>query len=335
MARSSVPRIKPPALRTGDTVGIVAPASNVKRSELDAGCESLRRAGYRPFYFDSILEQDLYFAGSVERRARELEEMFVRTDVRAIICARGGYGSNCLLDTLDLVKIKAHPKIFVGYSDLTSLLTYFSDKAGLVTFHGPMVAKDWAHEGGVDAASWGAALTSTSAWDIGSGSGAHGLRDGISKGILYGGCLSILIASLGTPYEIQTKGTILFLEDVAAKPFQIDRMLMQLKLAGKLDSVRGIIFGEMRDCVQTANQGYTLEEVVLRVVGDLGIPVAYGMRSGHVSSGNITLPFGVRAELNVSGGKVTLRILEAAVQQAPAQVLKQKSTRKNKKTKHG
>jgi muramoyltetrapeptide carboxypeptidase len=319
MSSSTVPRVKPPALKPGDMVGIVAPASNVKRSDLEAGCEGLRRAGYRPFYLDSILEQDLYFAGSVERRARELEEMFAREEVRAIVCARGGYGANYLLEELDLEKIKLFPKIFVGYSDLTTLLTYFSDAAGLVTFHGPMVAKDWAHEGGVDLASWQAALTSAAAWELhlGAGSGARGLVQGTAEGILYGGCLSILAASLGTPYEIHTEGTILFLEDVAAKPYQIDRMLMQLKLAGKLDRVRGIVLGEMPDCTQTANQGYTLEEVVLRVVGDLGVPVAYGVRSGHVTAGNITLPIGVRARLTVRGGQVSLKILEAAVTAAP------------------
>ena len=315
MSSSTNPRIKPPALRTGDTVGIVAPASNVKRSDLEAGCEALRRAGYRPTYFDSIFEQDLYFAGSVERRARELEEMFLRDDIRAIICARGGYGANYLLQALDLAKIKAHPKIFVGYSDVTTLLSYFFDVAGLVTFHGPMVAKDWLHNDGVDMASWQAALAGTTAWEpaLGADSGVTGLVEGSGEGILYGGCLSILVASLGTPYEIKTAGTILFLEDLAAKPFQIDRMLMQLKLAGKFDSVQGIVFGQMRDCIQTANQGYTLEEAVLRIVKWLGVPVAYGVRSGHVTSGNITLPIGVQAGLTVRDGRVSLRILEAAV----------------------
>jgi muramoyltetrapeptide carboxypeptidase len=315
MSSSTTPRIKPPALRPGDTVGIVAPASNVKRSDLEAGCEALRRAGYRPFYFDSILEQDLYFAGSVERRTRELEEMFVREDVRAIVCARGGYGANYVLEALDLAKISAHPKIFVGYSDATTLLTYFADALGLITFHGPMVAKDWAQPGGVDMASWQAALTSATGWDLNlsAGSEARGLVDGTGEGILYGGCLSILVASLGTPFEIETAGTILFLEDVAEKPYRIDRMLMQLRLAGKLDDVRGIVFGEMRECLQTANQGYTLEEVVLRIVGPLKVPVAYGVRSGHVTAGNMTLPVGVRAGLTVNGGQVSLRILEAAV----------------------
>jgi muramoyltetrapeptide carboxypeptidase len=312
---STTPRVMPPALRPGDTVGIVAPASNVKRTDLQAGCEALQRAGYQPFYFDSIFDQDLYFAGSVQRRVRELEAMFTREDVKAIICARGGYGANHLLETLDLEKIKAHPKIFVGYSDLTALLTYFFDAAGLITFHGPMVAKDWAHADGVDLTSWRSALLGTEAWEpqLGADSGARGLLDGTAEGVLYGGCLSILVASLGTPYEIKTAGTVLFLEDVAAKPFQVDRMLMQLKLAGKLNDVRGIIFGEMRDCFQTANQSYTLEEVVLRIVGNLGVPVAYGVKSGHVTAGNITLPIGVRAGLTVHDGLVSLKILEAAV----------------------
>jgi muramoyltetrapeptide carboxypeptidase len=306
--------VKPPALRPGDTVGIVAPASNMNRADLDAGCESLRRAGYRPFYLDSIFDQDLYFAGSVERRARELEEMFGRDEVRAIVCARGGYGANYLLKALDLEKLKAHPKIFVGYSDITTLQTYFGDAAGLVTFHGPMVAKDWYHENGVDLPSWQAAVSGTSAWDVPVAAGVTGLIEGEAEGALYGGCLSILVASLGTPYAIQTAGTILFLEDIAAKPFQIDRMLMQLKLAGLFDQVRGIVFGEMLQCIQTPDQGYTLQQVVTRIVGDLGVPVAFGVKSGHVTSGNITLPLGVQAKLTVHDGQVALKILESAVE---------------------
>ncbi len=310
----SNPRIKPPALQSGDTIGIIAPASNIKRELLEAGCDALRRLGYKPFYFDSILDKDLYFAGSVDRRARELEEMFTRDDVRAIVCARGGYGANYLLETLNLENIKAHPKILVGYSDITSLLTYIMDSVGLVTFHGPMVTKDFAHEDGVDSASWEAALNGTSAWEVNFGpeSGAKALQPGSAEGILYGGCLSMLVASLGTPYEIHTTGTILFIEDMAEKPYQIDRMLMQLKLAGKFADVRGIVFGEMLDCVQNKDQRYTLEEVILRIVGDVGVPVAYGLRSGHVSHRNITLPLGVHAALSVGGNEGSLRILESA-----------------------
>jgi muramoyltetrapeptide carboxypeptidase len=135
---------------------------------------------------------------------------------------------------------------------------------------------------------------------------------GTAEGVLYGGCLSLLVESLGTAYEIRTDGTVLFLEDVNAKPYQVDRMLMHLKLAGKLDGVRGLIFGEMLDCRQSADQPYTLQEVITRVVGDLGIPVAFGLRSGHVTRANITLPLGVRAKLRVDEA-VRLDILEAAV----------------------
>lgn len=306
-------RIKPPALRPGDKIGIVAPASNLKPEALEAGCETLRRSGYDPFYFESILDRDLYFAGPVNRRAHELEEMFVRDDIRAIICARGGYGSNYLLPVLDLKKIAAHPKIFVGYSDLTSLLTWFSDSANLVTFHGPMVTKDFAIAEGIDEPSWHNALSASPEWVLGEDSGAKPLVTGDAEGTLYGGCLSILASALGTPYDIQTAGTILFIEDVAAKPYQIDRMLMQLKLAGKLKDVHGIIFGEMLDCRQSPSQDYTLEEVVLRVVSELEIPVAYGLRSGHVSRANITLPIGAKARLEVSGdSNAKLTILESA-----------------------
>ena len=310
---SSVPpsRIKPSALRPGDRVGIAAPASNIKPELLQQGCEALRSLRYEPVYLDSIFDRDLYFAGSVERRKRELEEMFCRIDIRAILCARGGYGSNYLPLVLDPNKIVRHPKILVGYSDITTLVCCMADSANFVTFHGPMVAKDFALENGVDLASWNAALGGTAEWEIGPESGARPLASGVAEGVLYGGCLSMLVASIGTKHEIRTDGTILFLEDIAAKPFQIDRMLMHLKLAGKFDRVQGIIFGEMVECRQSPDQVYTLEEVVMRVVGALKVPVAFGLRSGHVSRANVTLPIGVRARLEV-GGDVRLKILEPA-----------------------
>ena len=304
--------VKPPALRPGDTIGIVAPASNLKQTDLEAGCAALRAAGYKAFYLDSILDRDLYFAGRPERRLRELEEMFEREEVRAILCARGGYGANYLLQDLDWKKIASHPKIFIGYSDVSCILTQFVD-SGLVTFHGPMAAKDWAHADGVNLESWIAALTQTALWDVPINDGVVALAEGEAEGRLYGGCLSILVASLGTDYEIQTDDTIFFLEDIGAKPYQIDRMLMQLKLAGKLENVRGLIFGEMIDCIQAANQDYTLQEVIMRIVGELNIPVAYGLKSGHVTSNNITLPLGVKAKLQVEKENVGIKILESAV----------------------
>jgi muramoyltetrapeptide carboxypeptidase len=306
--------IKPPALRRGDKVGIVAPASSFRRDDFEAGCDALRRLGYDPVYDSSIFDRDLYFAGTAERRARELHEMFGRDDVKAILCARGGYGSNYLLPLLHLEEIAAKPKIFVGYSDLTSLSTYICDKAGMVTFHGPMVARDFARPDGVDLQSWQAAVEGQVNWTFSfdADPGVKTLRTGSAEGTLYGGCLSMLAESLGTPYEIHTDETILFIEDLATKPYQIDRMLMHLKLAGKFSGVRGIVFGEMLDCAAPAGQGFTLEEVVMRVVGDLHVPVVYGVRSGHVSRGNITLPMGVRGKLNASDSGASLEFLEPA-----------------------
>ena len=305
--------LKPSMLGTGATLGIVAPASYFVRQDFEAGCDALRRMEYKVVFDQGIFDRDLYFAGSPERRARELESMFARDDVDAIVCARGGYGTNYLLPLLDVNRIRSHPKILVGYSDITSLMTYLYDAVGLVTFHGPMLAKDFARQEGVEPGSWTAALSGSQPnFNFAADSATQALVQGSAQGVLYGGCLSMLAASLGTPYEIHPEGTILFIEDVATKPYQIDRMLMQLKLAGKLSGVRGIIFGEMLDCVPPGNQPHTLQEVIMRIVGDCGIPVAYGLRSGHVSRSNITLPLGVTADLRVRDASVSLTILEAA-----------------------
>ena len=307
--------IKPPALRPGDRVGIVAPASYFKRELFEKGVEGLRRLGYEPVFLKSIFERDLYFAGSAARRARELEAMFGRDDIQAIVCARGGYGANYLLPHLDLDIVRKHPKIFCGYSDVTCLLTCLHDATGLVTFHGPMVTGDFARQHGINEMSWQAATAGNPDWELASHQsfGLNPMVPGRAEGALYGGCLSILVASLGTPYEAHTEGKLLFLEDVGAKPYQIDRMLMQMKLAGKFREVRGIVFGEMMDCIQSPDQPYTLQEVVQRVVGELNIPVAYGLRSGHVSRENATLPLGVKTRLTVTGETVRLEFLESAV----------------------
>jgi muramoyltetrapeptide carboxypeptidase len=309
-------RLKPPPLRSGDTIAIVAAASNIRREALERGAQRLSDLGYRPVYDPGILDQDLYFAGSAQRRVQELHRAFADPEVRAIICARGGYGSNYLLPLLDLDLIRRNPKIFVGYSDLTCLLTYLHDATGLVTFHGPMAIQDFGSEDGIHLPSWKSAVSGGSEWQLDSED--QGLQNfvalvpGRAQGELYGGCLSILVASLGTPYEIETRDKILFLEDVNAKPYQIDRMLMQLKFSGKFNGVRGIVFGEMLECIQNANQGYTLQEIIRRIVGNLGIPVAYGLPSGHVTRENVTLPFGVQTQLVVRDRAVRLEILEPA-----------------------
>lgn len=312
-------RRRPPALQLGDTVGIVAPASGFRRADFDAGCDRLRQLGYQPYYSPSIFERDLYFAGSIERRIHELHEMFSRTEVRAILCARGGYGCNYLLPFLDLELIRANPKIFAGCSDVTTLLTYLCDHAGLVTFHAPMVAGDFSRHDGIDVDAWLAAVCSGKAYSRTFSVGeVQPLVEGNAAGILYGGCLSLLCASLGTPYEINTGGSILFLEDRGEKPYQIDRMLMQLKLAGKFEGVTGVIFGEMLDCGQQGPEDQTLHGIIMRILGDLGVPIAFGLKSGHVSSRSFTLPIGAGATLNV--GHYVVLSFDAAVQLEPASV---------------
>ena len=315
MGRMAMPHdiLKPPPLRRGDAIGIVAPASNIQRDMLDAGVHNLRKLGYQVVLGDSIFEQELYFAGSGEARAGDLMRMFQREDVQAIVCARGGYGSNYLLPLIDVEVIRRHPKILVGYSDITSLLTWIHDETGLVTFHGPMVTKDFAHVDGVALEAWFSAVEGNGVLAVDSNSTAlRTLVPGQAEGTLYGGCLSIVAASLGTPYEIETGGTILFLEDIGTKPYQIDRMLLQMKYAGAFEGVRAIVFGEMLDCRPPAGESYTLPDVIMRVLQPYNVPVVYGLRSGHVSGGNITLPIGVESELSAGSEGVALKILEGS-----------------------
>lgn len=309
-------RVRPAALEPGDTVGIIAPSSGFRRDEFEAGCAHLLRLGYKPFYLPSIFDRELYFGGSLERRTQELHQMFRRPEVKAILCARGGYGCNYLLPHLDLNLIRANPKIFAGCSDVTTLLTYLCDAAGLVTFHAPMVAGDFARDGAVDEASWLAAVSSPREYSRQFGSDeVQVLSPGSADGILYGGCLSLLCASLGTAYEIQTSGTILFIEDRAERPYRIDRMLMQLKLAGQFDGVRGIVFGEMIDCGDPSAPDWSLQQIIMRILAGVNVPVVFGVKSGHVSSSALTLPWGVRARLSARD-RVTLSY-EAAVQKSP------------------
>ena len=303
-------------MRQGDKIGLIAPASSFSREGFLAGCDRLRQIGYDPVYSQNIFDRDIYFAGSAERRTHEFLEFWQREDIAALICVRGGYGSNYLLEDLNFDLFAKRPKILIGCSDITSLLTAINDRTGLVTFHGPMVAKDIAG-GTLELSSWNNALHGALNWNVPT-AGVEILRAGKAAGRLYGGCLSMLVASLGTPFEIHTEGTILFIEDIAEKPFRIDRMLMQLRLAGKLEGVRGFVFGEMLDCAPPAGETYTLQQVIMRVLEPYNVPVVYGLKSGHVTSGNITLPIGVQAEIEAAGESVSLGILEASTATACA-----------------
>lgn len=293
----------------GDTIGLIAPASVVDRAALETGCRQLNALGYPTVYLESIFDQDQYFAGSVDRRVNELHEMFRRDDVKAIVSARGGYGCNYLLPFLDLDLIAEHFKCFIGYSDVTTLHTWFNDH-GLQTFHGPMASKDFTHANGVDIISWREVL-GDGCYSIALESSANAavVFEGEAEAPLYGGCLSMLAESLGTPYDFHADGCILFVEDISVWPYQVDRMLMQLKMAGKLDAVRGIIFGDMASCRQDGLPDYTIPTIARRVLGEFGIPVVMGLRSGHVEHDNITLPLGGTVRLNATPNGFTFETL--------------------------
>jgi muramoyltetrapeptide carboxypeptidase len=308
--------IKPAALRAGDAVAVVAPASNLKADYLARGVAELERLGFRAQYGPGILDKVRYTAGDDRRRAAELTQAFADPEIKAVWAARGGYGSMRLFRLLDEDLIGKRPKVFIGYSDMTALSLYFYRRFGWVTFHGPMAAKDLSGgEEHYDRETLIRAVTGASPLGEIAPNKTEMLHRGAGvrvTGRLLGGCLSLIAAMMGAPDELDTRGSILFLEDTATRPYAIDRMLQQLKLAGKFDEVRGIVFGEMTDCVQHADQGYRIQDVLVECTADLNVPVMFGLPSGHSPRGNLTLPLGVTATLDADRG--ALSIDEAAVE---------------------
>jgi muramoyltetrapeptide carboxypeptidase len=303
-------------VKKGAGVSVIAPAASVKLERAEQGMRRLRTLGYLPSLGHNAFQKGpLYFAGTRAQRMEDLHEAFADPNTSAVACLRGGYGSNYLLDGLDLDLIRRHPKPFFGYSDLTGIQLRLLDQLGLPAFHGPMVAADFSNENGVHLPSFQSAL-SGQPYSVGLAEGLrilkHGRAQDTARGILYGGCLSILTSLLGTPYEPQTEDKLLFLEDTGAKPYQIDRMLWQLRQAGKLAGVRGIVFGEMHDCASPGASPKLLDEIILHVLEDFEGPIAIGLRSGHVSRENVTLTFGVEAEL-VLASQAELHLLQPAV----------------------
>jgi muramoyltetrapeptide carboxypeptidase len=305
--------LKPPAVAPDARVAVIAPASSSKPERLARGIEALRARGYdAEFGKYAQGRQAPYFSGTAEERLADLHAAFADPEIQGIFCTRGGYGSNYLLEDIDLDLIRDNPKPLFGYSDMTTVQTWLLDELGLTSFHGPMVAADFAIDDGVHDASFDASLDGDNV-SAGAGEGLRILRPGRAQGVMYGGCLSILTASLGTRFAPQTEGKLLFLEDVGTKPYQIDRMLRQMVLAGKFDGVTGFVFGEMLECASPGASSDLLEQVILRVLDWFDGPIAIGLRSGHVSRDNVTLPFGIEAELILEEEPV-LQYLEPAVQ---------------------
>lgn len=301
---------RPPALVPGATIGLVAPASPVRAEFVERGVAELERLGFRVRAGEHLYARARYTAGSPAERTSDLLALWDDPDVAAIFCARGGYGSMELLRSLPPDRLGARPKILLGSSDATALLALAGARAGLVVFHGPMVAQQIAR-GVYDSAQLTRLLGSPEPAGLLEAPGARFLHSGTAEGPLQGGCLSMLVALVGTPFLPSFEGALLFLEDTQVKPYQLDRMLLHLELAGLLRGVRGLVFGQMPGCRQHPDQGYELEEMLRDWTSRLAVPVLFGFPSGHTESETpgLTLPLGVRARLGGDG----LAILEGAV----------------------
>lgn len=293
-------RLSVPRLRKGARLRVISPASYPQPDRLRSGIETLRGMGFEVSIGRHALDKfNGCFAGDAEARIEDLHDAFLDRSVDAIVSSRGGYGTNYLLGRIDLDLIRQNPKPLLGYSDLTAIQAWLLDEIGLPSFHAPMAAADFSVFGGVEPDSLLAAVEGR-CWSLGEDAGLRTIYPGKAAGILYGGCLTLLAASMGTPYEPRTEGKLLFLEDLNVKLYQLDRLLRQMLLGGKLSGVTGIVFGEMPGCLAEGQTQADLDALVLRVLADLDVPIAAGLRSGHVSRANVTLVFGVEAELDLN-----------------------------------
>ena len=297
---------RPRAIRPGARIGIAAPAGPVDSAALDSGRTALERLGFETVVRDDLLDRDGYLAGSDQRRAEELMEFVKDPDVDAIICARGGYGCHRIIDLLDAAAFRKASKPLVGYSDITTLLLWQRKKAGLLGIHGPMLERKDALEGDSGSALV-RALQGTGPLPRYSG---ETLESGWAEGRMIGGSLTVCVASLGTPWEIDTRDSILMLEEVTEPPYRIDRMLQQLRAAGKFDRVVGIALGSFTKCDDERYPEWTMERVFEDVLLSLDIPVVKDLPFGH-GENNRPWPFAGRGALDGSRGE--LEILEPAV----------------------
>lgn len=295
---------RPPcALRAGDVVAVVAPGAVIDRASLERGVAALAALGFRPRVARGALRRRGYLAGSDAERAASFREVLEDAEVRAVFLARAGYGTARILPAIAPVLERAEPKIVVGYSDATALLSYATGRFGWVTFHGPMVATDFHAMSSADRRSLADLLSGAVPAPLPLGAP---ISEGVAEGVLGGGCLSILVSLLGTPYAFDPADGILFVEDCNEKPYRIDRMLVQLRQAGALSRIRGLVFGEMPGCGEPRE----LRRVIADVTDGLDVPIGFGLPSGH-GKGKRTVPFGVRARLDAVGRR--LELLEPAV----------------------
>ena len=293
--------IRPPALEPGDRIALVSPASPFARAEFERGVAEIRRLGYEPVYDDSVFETSMFTSGSADVRAAAFTRAWLDPQVAALVAVRGGYGSVQLLPMLDVSRLRETPKLFVGYSDNTSLLTWLTCQCGITALHGPMI------EGGLARGAEGYDETSFLGLMQGRGAGLELRPDGLSvvktgqaEGRLLGGTLTELAGSLGTPYALDPPdGSILFIEDVDERPYRIDRLMTQLRQSGVLARASGLVFGEMRGCDEPAGTP-TAHDAIEAITSDFPGPVLIGFPSGHTSGPIWTLPLGVRVRVETT-----------------------------------
>ena len=307
--------IKPPALKSNATIGILSPSSWMNESDLKLAITVFEEKGYHLVLGESVFLKDHTFAGTPEQRANDINSMFANPDIDAIICARGGYGANRVLPLLDYDLIKANPKIFMGYSDVTAFLTSITQKTGLVTFHGPMLSSY--KKGLVDfnfdlmetilSGNEPVAIQSPSELTT------RILKSGKAEGPLWGGNMCLLINRLGTPDQLNTDGTILFIEDIGEYLYAIDRMMVHMKKAGMFDNIKGLIIGELVDMKDYDEPfGKSTDEIVMDICGDLEVPIISNFPCGH-GMYHATMPISIPVRLDSDSQSPTLTILESPV----------------------
>jgi muramoyltetrapeptide carboxypeptidase len=307
--------LKPKKLRPGDKIAIVSPASAFLREEFDKGVAEIRRLGFEPVFEESVFAQHGgYLSGEGKVRAQAFLNAWRDPSIRALIAVRGGYGSVHLLPFLEKEDLRQTPKAFIGYSDLTTVLTYLTGGCGIVSFHGPMLDRRLSR--GIDAYdrdSFLGALTNTEPLGELGGASLETIKHGEAAGVLMGGTIAQLVASLGTPYAFNPPtGHVLFLEDVGERPFRLDRMVTQLRLAGVLDRAAAIVLGDFVDCDEPGGAP-AAKAVLADLLKDFDGPVVHGFPSGHTRAPFVTLPFGVRARV-AANGKPRVIIEEAGVE---------------------
>lgn len=305
---------RPRALRPGDRVALVAPASPFSRDEFESGLVELRALGFEPVYDESVFTRTGYVAGPPGMRAAALLRAWQDPSIAALIAVRGGYGSVHLLPFLDPAPFAAAPKAFVGYSDTTAILAWLTLQCGVVSFHGPMIERRLSSGvAGYDRDTFERSLCRAAPVGEIRHPALHALRAGEAAGMLIGGTLTQLTASLGTPFAFNPpRGAVLFLEDVAERPYRIDRMITQLKLAGILSRASAIVFGEFTRCEEPGGDP-GIRDVLSELVADFDGPVLFGLPSGHTAGPLLTLPFGVRARVVTTPVPMVV-IEEAAVE---------------------